>query len=99
MTIRIAIIGFGKIARDQHVPSIAADSRFEGGSRCAGCDVDGVGKGRVGHWSRKQGSFVPSHGRPQAASALAPSCIISAARIHSELGRPVPITPTNSSPS
>jgi D-galactose 1-dehydrogenase len=28
MTIRIAIIGFGKIARDQHVPSIAADPRF-----------------------------------------------------------------------
>ena len=29
MTIRIAIIGFGKIARDQHVPTIAADPRFE----------------------------------------------------------------------
>jgi D-galactose 1-dehydrogenase len=29
MTIRIAIIGYGKIARDQHVPSIAADPRFE----------------------------------------------------------------------
>jgi predicted dehydrogenase len=29
MKIRIAIIGFGKIARDQHVPSIAADPRFE----------------------------------------------------------------------
>ncbi|HEX8307641.1 MAG TPA: Gfo/Idh/MocA family oxidoreductase [Allosphingosinicella sp.] len=29
MTIRIAIIGFGKIARDQHLPSIAADPRFE----------------------------------------------------------------------
>ena len=29
MAIRIAIIGFGKIARDQHVPSIAADPRFE----------------------------------------------------------------------
>lgn len=29
MTIRTAIIGFGKIARDQHVPSIAADPRFE----------------------------------------------------------------------
>lgn len=28
MTIRIAIIGFGKIARDQHVPAIAADPRF-----------------------------------------------------------------------
>jgi D-galactose 1-dehydrogenase len=27
--IRIAIIGFGKIARDQHVPSIAADPRYE----------------------------------------------------------------------
>ena len=26
---RIAIIGFGKIARDQHVPSIAADPRWE----------------------------------------------------------------------
>jgi D-galactose 1-dehydrogenase len=26
--IRIAIIGFGKIARDQHVPSIAADRRY-----------------------------------------------------------------------
>lgn len=29
MTIRIAIIGYGKIARDQHGPSIAADPRFE----------------------------------------------------------------------
>ncbi|HEY0114749.1 MAG TPA: Gfo/Idh/MocA family oxidoreductase [Allosphingosinicella sp.] len=29
MPIRIAIIGYGKIARDQHIPSIAADSRFE----------------------------------------------------------------------
>jgi predicted dehydrogenase len=28
MPIRIAIIGFGKIARDQHVPAIAADPRF-----------------------------------------------------------------------
>ena len=27
--IRIAIIGYGKIAEDQHVPSIAADPRFE----------------------------------------------------------------------
>ena len=27
--IRIAIIGYGKIAEDQHVPSIAANSRFE----------------------------------------------------------------------
>jgi D-galactose 1-dehydrogenase len=29
MPIRIAIIGYGKIAKDQHVPSIAADPRFE----------------------------------------------------------------------
>jgi D-galactose 1-dehydrogenase len=29
MPIRIAIVGFGKIARDQHVPSIAGDPRFE----------------------------------------------------------------------
>jgi len=29
MTIRIAIIGYGKIARDQHCPSIAADPRYE----------------------------------------------------------------------
>jgi D-galactose 1-dehydrogenase len=29
MPIRIAIIGYGKIARDQHVPSIVADPRFE----------------------------------------------------------------------
>lgn len=29
MAIRIAIIGFGKIARDQHLPAIAADPRFE----------------------------------------------------------------------
>lgn len=28
MTIRMGIIGFGKIARDQHLPAIAADSRF-----------------------------------------------------------------------
>ncbi len=29
MAIRIAIIGFGKIARDQHAPVIAADPRFQ----------------------------------------------------------------------
>jgi predicted dehydrogenase len=29
MTIRIAIIGFGKIARDQHLPAISADPRFD----------------------------------------------------------------------
>lgn len=29
MTIRIAIIGFGKIARDQHLPSILADPEYE----------------------------------------------------------------------
>ncbi|HEX8574170.1 MAG TPA: Gfo/Idh/MocA family oxidoreductase [Allosphingosinicella sp.] len=29
MPIRIAIIGYGKIARDQHVPSIAGDPNFE----------------------------------------------------------------------
>lgn len=29
MTIRIAIVGYGKIAMDQHVPSIAADPSFE----------------------------------------------------------------------
>ena len=29
MAIRIAIIGFGKIAKDQHLPAIAGDSRFE----------------------------------------------------------------------
>lgn len=28
MTIRIAIVGFGKIARDEHLPAIAADPRF-----------------------------------------------------------------------
>lgn len=28
MTIRIALIGFGKIARDEHVPAISADPRF-----------------------------------------------------------------------
>ena len=29
MTIRIAIVGLGKIARDEHIPAIAADPRFE----------------------------------------------------------------------
>jgi D-galactose 1-dehydrogenase len=29
MAIRIAIIGFGKIARDQHLPAMAADNRYE----------------------------------------------------------------------
>ena len=29
MPIRIAIVGYGKIAKDQHVPAIAADPRFE----------------------------------------------------------------------
>jgi D-galactose 1-dehydrogenase len=29
MVIRVGIIGYGKIAKDQHIPSIAADPRFE----------------------------------------------------------------------
>lgn len=29
MTIRIAIVGFGKIARDEHLPAIAGDARFK----------------------------------------------------------------------
>jgi D-galactose 1-dehydrogenase len=29
VTIRIAIVGYGKIARDEHVPAIAADPRFD----------------------------------------------------------------------
>jgi D-galactose 1-dehydrogenase len=29
MTIRVAIVGYGKIAADQHLPSITADPRFE----------------------------------------------------------------------
>ena len=29
MTIRIAIVGFGKIARDEHLPAIVADARFQ----------------------------------------------------------------------
>lgn len=29
MTVRIAIVGYGKIARDQHLPAIRADERFE----------------------------------------------------------------------
>ncbi|WP_232792756.1 Gfo/Idh/MocA family protein [Caulobacter hibisci] len=43
MTIRIAIVGLGKIARDQHLPAIEKDARFElaaVASRSAG--VDGV---------------------------------------------------------
>lgn len=29
MTIRLALVGMGKIARDQHIPALAADRRFE----------------------------------------------------------------------
>ena len=29
MTIRVAIVGFGKIARDEHLPAITADARFQ----------------------------------------------------------------------
>src|SRR5918992_3645631 len=29
MTIRLALVGMGKIARDQHIPAIAGDRRFE----------------------------------------------------------------------
>src|ERR1043166_7136999 len=39
MTIRIAIVGFGKIARDQHVPAIVADPRYELAA-VAGADGD-----------------------------------------------------------
>jgi predicted dehydrogenase len=42
--IRIAIIGFGKIAGDQHVPSIAANPRFE---LAATSSRSGKGPGRV----------------------------------------------------
>jgi predicted dehydrogenase len=42
--IRIAIIGFGKIAADQHVPAIAANPRFE---LAASSSRSGKGDGRV----------------------------------------------------
>ena len=29
MPLRIALVGIGKIARDQHIPALAADPRFE----------------------------------------------------------------------
>ena len=43
-TIRIAVIGIGKIARDEHLPSIARDTRFElaGVVSGSGAVVDGV---------------------------------------------------------
>jgi len=43
--IRLALVGLGKIARDQHLPAIAADGRFElvaAASRSAA--LDGVAK-------------------------------------------------------
>jgi predicted dehydrogenase len=42
--LRIAIVGFGKIARDQHVPAIAANARFELAATVSrqGAGVDGV---------------------------------------------------------
>ncbi|HJU77184.1 MAG TPA: gfo/Idh/MocA family oxidoreductase, partial [Sphingomicrobium sp.] len=42
--IRIAILGFGKIAADQHVPAIAANPRFElvASSSRSGKGVGGV---------------------------------------------------------
>ena len=43
MPIRIAIIGFGKIARDQHVPSIAADPRYELAAISTGSGDPGLG--------------------------------------------------------
>jgi len=43
MTIRIAIVGFGKIARDQHVPSIAADPRYELAAIATGSGDPGLG--------------------------------------------------------
>ncbi len=47
MTIRLALVGIGKIARDQHLPAIAADPRFDlvaAVSRNARVDdIDGIG--------------------------------------------------------
>jgi D-galactose 1-dehydrogenase len=43
MPIRIAIVGYGKIARDQHVPSIAADPRFELAAIATGSGDPGLG--------------------------------------------------------
>jgi D-galactose 1-dehydrogenase len=43
MTIRIAIVGFGKIARDQHVPSIAADPRYALAAIATGSGDPGLG--------------------------------------------------------
>ncbi len=44
MTIRIGIVGVGKIARDQHLPAIAANPAFElvGVTSRSGATVDGV---------------------------------------------------------
>jgi D-galactose 1-dehydrogenase len=43
MPIRIAIVGYGKIARDQHVPSIAGDPRFELAAVATGSGDPGLG--------------------------------------------------------
>lgn len=43
MTIRIGLIGFGKIARDQHVPALAADPRFDLAAISARSGDPGIG--------------------------------------------------------
>jgi D-galactose 1-dehydrogenase len=62
--IRIALVGFGKIARDQHLPAITADPRFE----CSGV-VDPHGDGGGLPHAPDLGAFLAS-GPPIDAVAL-----------------------------
>ena len=61
MTIRIAIIGFGKIARDQHVPSIARRRTLRTG-RCV--DPAAAIPGSASRASRSSPQMLAGHARP-----------------------------------
>jgi D-galactose 1-dehydrogenase len=58
MAIRIAIIGYGKIARDQHIPAIAADPRFELAAVASTSGDPGIGC----PWFRTTGELLAGMG-------------------------------------